>query len=135
MIGKVGGRAVPRELLDRRIRELRDGPLRAAMPVPGTSEDRQLARWLTQVILTEELCEAEALRLGLAPVEGEPLDRIAAVELGSINAAAYNGSPWVRALFPHLTAGVEVPAAWREPSVVAAPDRFFVRHRIFADPA
>jgi [acyl-carrier-protein] S-malonyltransferase len=132
VIGWVGGRPISREPLERRIRELRDGPLNAALPVPGTSEDRQLARWLTQVILTEALCEDEATARGLTPVETGPLGPPAAVELGSINAAAYNGNPWVRALFEHVTATAEVPPEWL-PSV-AAPDaaRHVVHHRVFA---
>ncbi|TXK35933.1 hypothetical protein [Nonomuraea sp. C10] len=133
-IGYVGDRPVGREALDRRIAELRAGPSRAALPTPGSAEDRQLARWLTQVILTEALCEDEAARLGLAPVDGPPLDRIAAVELGSVNAAAYHGSPWVRAMYRHVTATAEVPAAWR-PSPVRddRETRYLVLHGLFED--
>ncbi|MFD9940345.1 hypothetical protein ACFWYW_13785 [Nonomuraea sp. NPDC059023] len=131
VIGWVNGRPIPREPLDRRVAELRDGPLSAALPVPGSSEDRQLARWLTQVILTEVLCEDEALRLGLPPVEGPALDRLAAVELGSINASAYNGSPWVKALFEHVQA--EVPAAWLARSATPAEEVAEVRHRLYAE--
>ncbi|WP_240506596.1 DUF7158 domain-containing protein [Thermoactinospora rubra] len=134
VIGWVNGRPVPRAPLDRRLRELRDGPMSAALPVPGSAEDRQLARWLTQVILTEVLCEEEARALGLAPVERPPLDRLAAVELGSINAAALNGSPWVRALYEHVTADAEVPPAWRVPAASRGGERFLVRHRLFASP-
>ncbi|MFI6293230.1 hypothetical protein ACIBEJ_16695 [Nonomuraea sp. NPDC050790] len=130
MIGWVDGRPVPRGLLDRRVAELRGGPLRAALPVPGSSEDRQLARWLTQVILTEVLCEGEAARLGLAPVEGPALDRLAAVELGSVNAAAYNASPWVKALFRHVP--VEIPSAWRSRAAAPAEEVALVRHRLYA---
>lgn len=133
MIGIVGGRPVSRDLLDRRVRELRDGPLRAALPAPGSSEDRQMHRWVAQVILTEELCAAEAVALGLAPVEGAPLDRIAAVELGSINASAYNGSPWVRAMYEHVAASAEIPSGWRAAPAPSAGARFIVRHRIFPD--
>ncbi|MEU7741587.1 hypothetical protein [Nonomuraea sp. NPDC049158] len=143
VIGWVGGRPISREPLDRRVRELRDSPLSAALPLPGSSEDRQLARWLTQVILTEALCEDEATARGLSPVEVGRLDPLAAVELGSINASAYNGSPWVRALFEHLTATVEVPPEWRSPTTAqeAAPGTaqgvawHVVRHRVFADRA
>ena len=148
VIGLVDGRPVAREALDQRVRELREGPLRATLPAPGTSEDRQLARWLTQVILTEVLCEREAAARGLAPVEGRLLDRVAAVELGSINAAAYNNSPWVRTVFADVTATAEVPAAWRSPaarrddrpalpSPVAGRDeqRHLVWHGLFDDPA
>lgn len=147
VIGWVGGRPISREPLDRRVRELRDSPLSAALPVPGSSEDRQLARWLTQVILTEALCEDEATARGLSPVEVGRLDPLAAVELGSINASAYNGSPWVRALFEHLTATVEVPPEWRSPATAQGAAQataqgaaqgaawHVVRHRVFADRA
>ncbi|TDE17933.1 hypothetical protein E1295_48235, partial [Nonomuraea mesophila] len=135
MIGWVDGRPISRKLLDDRLTALREGPLSAALPVPGTSEDRQLARWLTQVILTETLCESTAIGLGLSPQERPPLDRLAAVELGSINAAAYNGSPWVRAMFDRVTAEVVTPSEWRRrPSPVpASPARHLVRHRLFTD--
>ena len=148
IIGWVGDRPVPRDRLDRRISGLRNGPLRGALPAPGSSEDRQLARWLTQVILTESLCEAVAADLGLPPGEGAPhapetppdqqtpgipLDRVAAVELGSINAAAYQGSPWVRAVFRHVTAAVSVPPEWRRPSARQHTPRHLVRHRLFTD--
>jgi [acyl-carrier-protein] S-malonyltransferase len=135
MIGKVAGRPIPGQRLDRRMAELRDGPLGAGLPRPGTSESRQLARWLTQVILTEALCEAESAALGLAPVEGEPVDRVAAIELGSINAAAYNGSPWVRAMFQHVTAEVVPPVAWHAPVFTPPVPRLLVRHGLFGDRA
>jgi [acyl-carrier-protein] S-malonyltransferase len=131
-IGFVRGGPVSRRVLDRRLAELRGGPLNAALPVPGTAEDRQLARWLTQVILTEVLCEAEAATLGLAPLEDAPLDRTAAVELGAVNAAAYDGSPWVRAVFEHVAATAEIPPAWRPRAAPAAAARtLLVSHRLF----
>jgi [acyl-carrier-protein] S-malonyltransferase len=133
VIGWVDGRPIPRAHLDRRLADLRNGPLAGGLPVPGTSEDRQLARWLTQIILTEALCEATARALDLAPVEGPPLDRLAAVELGSINAAAYNGNPWVRALFQHVTAAVEIPPEWRPRTSPVPSARHAVRHRLFTD--
>ncbi|MGI5284066.1 DUF7158 domain-containing protein [Nonomuraea polychroma] len=138
IIGWIEDRPIPRERLDRRLADLRDGPLSAALPVPGSSEDRQLARWLTQVILTEALCETTARALGLAPVEGSPsgpapLDRVAAVELGSINAAAYHGSPWVRALFEHVTAATEIPSEWRTHASPERSPKHVVRHGLFAD--
>ncbi|MEU4542580.1 DUF7158 domain-containing protein [Nonomuraea dietziae] len=133
MIGLVDGRAVPHDVLDTRLRDLRQGPLHAALPAPGSSEERQMARWVTQVILTEVLCEREALSRGLAPLEGPPLDRLAAVELGSINAAAYNGSPWVRAVHQAVTASAEVPSAWSPAPPPPAPTLHRVRHALFAD--
>ncbi|MEU6725149.1 hypothetical protein ABZ917_15700 [Nonomuraea wenchangensis] len=135
VMGWVCGRPVPRELLDRRIADLRHGPLKAALPSPGTAEARQLARWLTQVVLTEVLCETVARAEGLAPLEGPPLDRLAAVELGSINAAAYNGSPWVRAVFEHVTTATAVPAAWRPRPSRPSAGTHHVRHRLFSDRA
>ncbi|MCK2221403.1 hypothetical protein MF672_047510 [Actinomadura sp. ATCC 31491] len=134
VIGWVDGRPVPYALLEQRVAGLRKGPLSAALPRPGTAEARQLARWQTQVILTEVLCETTAKALGLSPVDGPPLDRLAAVELGSINAAAYNGSPWVRALFEHLAAEATIPAEWR-PRQSSRPSTatHFVRHRLFPD--
>ncbi|MEV4562466.1 hypothetical protein AB0K12_01705 [Nonomuraea sp. NPDC049419] len=56
---------------------------------------------------------------------------MAAVELGSINAAAYNASPWVRAVFEHVTATVTVPEEWRRPPTPDQPPRHHVRHRLF----
>ncbi|MEV1166827.1 hypothetical protein [Nonomuraea sp. NPDC049784] len=133
MAGWVDGRPIPRERLQRRIAELRNGPFRATLPVPGSSEDRQLARWLTQVILTEALCEALASDLGLDPVEAEPFEGVAAVELGSINTAAYNGNPWVRAVFEHVTAAAEAPPEWRSPASAEGAPQHLIRHRLFPD--
>ncbi|HEX4811388.1 MAG TPA: hypothetical protein VFV66_01350 [Nonomuraea sp.] len=135
VIGWVDDRPIMRDRLDQRLADLRSGPFSAALPVPGSSEDRQLARWLTQVILTEALCETTASALRLAPVEGPPLDRLAAVELGSINAAAYNGSPWVRAIFDHVTAEVEIPPEWRPREPPSPAPAHLVRHRLFPDKA
>ena len=134
-IGFVGGRAVGRDVLDRRIAALREGPTASSLPRPGSAEDRQLARWLTQVILTETLCEDEAARLGLTPVDGPPLDPIAAVELGSVNTAAYRGSPWVRAVYRQVTATAEVPASWRSSPVREdRRARHQVRYGLFEHP-
>ncbi|MEQ4715126.1 hypothetical protein [Nonomuraea sp. B19D2] len=131
--GWVDGRPIPRERLQRRIADLRNGPFRATLPVPGSSEDRQLARWLTQVILTEALCEAVASELELDPVEAEPFEGVAAVELGSINTAAYNGNPWVRAVFKHVTAATEAPPEWRSPAPAGRSPQHLIRHRLFPD--
>ncbi|MGW3343041.1 peptidylprolyl isomerase [Nonomuraea rubra] len=152
-IGWVADRPVPRERLDRRLADLRNGPLSSTLPRPGTSEDRQLARWLTQVILTECLCEWAATDLSPQPLGGEDLptrhrhapalgaaipehpllDPVAAVELGSINAAAYNANPWVRAVFEHVTATVTIPSEWRSRPAPVPEPRHLVRHRLFPD--
>jgi [acyl-carrier-protein] S-malonyltransferase len=108
----VGGVPIGVEEVDARESRMRDGPLAAALPAPGTSEGRQLRRWLTQLIVTERVVAAEAEALGLtaadAPTETEVVpDMAARLELGSIAAAALRDSK-ARALFAHLTAAVEV---------------------------
>jgi len=90
---------------------LRSGPGAAALPASGTSEGRQLRRWLTQLIVTERLVAAEAAARRLtkrdAPTEAELLpDQTARLELGSVAAAAL-ADPRARALFADVTAGVE----------------------------
>ncbi|MEV6976896.1 hypothetical protein [Kitasatospora sp. NPDC093806] len=112
ILGLLDGRPLPRTALDRRLAALRTGPRAAALPRPGSGEDRQLARWVAQVLLTEALCEAVAAERGLA-VSSVPahLDQQAAVELGSITAAAYEGSPAVRAVYADVTATVTAPSA------------------------
>ncbi|MFI8083876.1 hypothetical protein ACIF6L_24100 [Kitasatospora sp. NPDC086009] len=107
-LGLLDGRPLPRTELDRRLAALRSGPRSAALPRPGSSEDRQLARWVAQVVLTEELCSTVCTERGLPLGTGTParLDQEAAVELGSITAAAYEGSAAVRAVFEAVTADV-----------------------------
>jgi [acyl-carrier-protein] S-malonyltransferase len=91
---------------------LRNGPAATALPASGTSEGRQLRRWLTQLIVTERLVAAEAAARGLtardAPAEAELLpDASARLEMGSI-AAAVLADPYARALFADVTAAVSV---------------------------
>ncbi|MFJ9773583.1 hypothetical protein ACIRVF_20445 [Kitasatospora sp. NPDC101157] len=108
-LGLLDGRPLPRTALDQRLAALRSGPRATALPQPGSSEDRQLTRWVAQVLLTEALCEAVAAERGLPVTASGParLDQRAAVELGSITAAAYEGSAAVRAVYRAVTAGVE----------------------------
>ncbi|MDH6114844.1 [acyl-carrier-protein] S-malonyltransferase [Kitasatospora sp. MAP12-15] len=108
VLGLLDGRPLPRAELDRRLLTLRQGPRASALPAPGSAEDRQLTRWVAQVLLTEELCRAEATARGLDCAATPPvrLDQRAAVELGSIAAAAYEGSAAVRAVFAAVTAEV-----------------------------
>lgn len=108
----VRGVAVPVVAVDVREARLRDGPLAAALPAAGTSEGRQLRRWLTQLIVTERVIAAEADALGVtaakAPAEEELLpDVTARVELGSVAAAAL-AEPLARALFARVTATIDV---------------------------
>ncbi|MBP0453015.1 hypothetical protein J5Y04_26225 [Kitasatospora sp. RG8] len=108
VLGLLDGRPLPRTALDQRLAALRSGPRACALPRPGSSEDRQLTRWVAQVLLTEALCEAVAAERGLAVTGSGPahLDQQAAVELGSVTAAAYEGSAAVRAVYESVTAGV-----------------------------
>ncbi|MEV0649400.1 hypothetical protein AB0I28_29500 [Phytomonospora sp. NPDC050363] len=107
VLGYLDGSPVAVGLLDERVARLREGPRSAALPVPGSSEDRQLRRWVAQVILTERLCAADFGEGGDVPLVR--LDPRESVELGSINSAAYEGSPAVRAAFERVTAEVEAP--------------------------
>jgi [acyl-carrier-protein] S-malonyltransferase len=112
VVGFVDGRPIPGATLDRRLAVLRAGPRSAALPVPGSPEDRQLRRWVAQVILTEELCRAEASARGLRATPSTPvrIDQRAAVEMGSITAAAFEGSAAVRVVYEAVTAEVTVAA-------------------------
>ncbi|MCU7821007.1 hypothetical protein [Kitasatospora sp. DSM 101779] len=111
LLGLLDGRPLPRTELDRRLAALRTGPRSSALPAPGSAEDRQLTRWVAQVLLTEALCTAEARTRGLDCAAAPPvrLDQRAAVELGSITAAAFEGCAAVRAVFAAVTADLAVP--------------------------
>lgn len=108
----VGGTPLFVREVDAREAELRDRPLASALPRAGTSEGRQLRRWLTQVLVTERVVALEAAALGLTTdfvpteVEGLP-DMTARLEIGSI-AASSLAAPLARALFACVTAAVEV---------------------------
>lgn len=147
VIAIVDGAPVPVDEVDAREAGLRNCSPAAALPAPGTSEGRQLRRWLTQLIVTERVVAAEAAVAGVttlsAPTEAELLpDVTARLEIGSVAAAAL-ADPQGRALFAHVTATVDVtdddvadyharnplrfagPSAgregWRAPSIVAPP--------------
>jgi [acyl-carrier-protein] S-malonyltransferase len=115
LVATVAGNPVPVEEVDAAEARLRDGPRRAALPASGTSEGRQLRRWLTQLIVTERVVAAEAAARGLtargAPTEAELLpDVTARLEIGSVAAAAL-ADPRARALFADVTAAVQVTDA------------------------
>ncbi|WP_194916021.1 peptidylprolyl isomerase [Catenulispora rubra] len=133
VIGWVDGVAIPRELLDTRVRELRAGRLAARLPAVGSKEDRQFLRWTAQVLLTEELCRVELARLeqaerpelawlrggaglGAAAAASSPpagdsvavaaprrLTQAESLHLGSINAAAWTSTPAMSALYDLVT--------------------------------
>ncbi|OBK93281.1 malonyl CoA-ACP transacylase [Mycobacterium asiaticum] len=151
----IGGAPVAVSEVDEREARLRAGPSAAALPSAGSSEGRQLRRWLTQLIVTERVVAAEVAARGLsaegAPTEEDLLpDVTARLEIGSI-AAAVLTDPGARALFAAVTAGVEISDddviryhernplrfaeprveghGWRAPPVAAAPlER--VRHAV-----
>ncbi|HEX4393337.1 MAG TPA: malonyl CoA-ACP transacylase [Mycobacterium sp.] len=111
-VATVDGIPVSVDEVDAREARLRGGSLAAALPIAGTSEGRQLRRWLTQLIVTERVVAAEAAARGVsaddAPAEDELLPDITArLEIGSIAAAAL-ADPRARALFVRVTADVDV---------------------------
>ncbi|QLL08303.1 DUF7158 domain-containing protein [Mycobacterium vicinigordonae] len=111
-VATVGGAVVAVAEVDEREARLRNGPRAAALPHPGTSEGRQLRRWLTQLIVTERVVDVEVAARGLradnAPTESEVLPGVTArLEIGSVTAAAL-ARPAARALFATVTAGVEI---------------------------
>ena len=113
----VAGAALSVEEVDERERVLRASPQTSALPRPGTSEGRQLRRWLTQLLVTERVVAVEAAVLGVTvdettPCEAELLpDLTARLEIGSIAATAL-ADPLARAVFARVTGEVDVdPAA------------------------
>lgn len=146
-VATVAGTPVAVEEVDAAEARLRNGPRAAALPASGTSEGRQLRRWLTQLLVTERVVAAEVAARGLtaldAPTEAELLpDVTARLEIGSVAAAAL-ADPRARALFVDVTAAVRVsdrevadyharnplrfaaarpdPHGWRAPARVGPP--------------
>jgi [acyl-carrier-protein] S-malonyltransferase len=112
LVATVAGDRVPVDEVDAAEARLRSGPRAAALPTSGTSEGRQLRRWLTQLIVTQRVVAVEAAARGLhgqdAPGEAELLpDVTARLEIGSVAAAAL-ADPLARALFADVTATVQV---------------------------
>ena len=111
-VATVAGREIPVSALDERESRLRASALAPSLPAPGTSEGRQLRRWLTQLLVADEVVRVAAAELGVtdgdAPAEADLLpDAAARMELGSIAAAALE-QPLGRALFVRVTAEVQV---------------------------
>jgi [acyl-carrier-protein] S-malonyltransferase len=101
--------------VDAREDRLRGSRLASSLPRRGTSEGRQLRRWLTQLLVTERVTATEAEMRGLtadgAPREDELLpDTTARLEIGSI-AGSVLADPLARALFASVTAAVDVTDA------------------------
>lgn len=133
LVATVDGSPVPVDEVDLREAALRSSPQTAALPRPGTSEGRQLRRWLTQLLVTERVIAREAEALGVtlgsdAPRVDDLLpDLTARLEIGSI-AASVLSDPLARAVYAHVTAGVDVDDATvadyhrRNPRRFARPD-------------
>jgi len=124
----VSGRPVLVSEVDLRETRLRATILAAALPRAGTSEGRQLRRWLTQLLVTEQVVAAEAAVRGLtadgAPTEDELLPDVAArLEIGSVAASALEDSMG-RALYAHVTAGIQISDAEVEDYHARNPFRF-----------
>jgi [acyl-carrier-protein] S-malonyltransferase len=108
---EVAGEPVSVAEVDGREAGLRASPGAAALPTWGTSEGRQLRRWLTQLLVAERVVTIEATRRGItggdAPGALDILpDAVARVEIGSMAAALLDTMPLARALFAVLTADV-----------------------------
>jgi len=111
-VALVDGVAISVDEVDAREARLRGGQLASALPVAGTSEGRQLRRWLTQLIVTERVVAADFATRGVStddiPAEEDLLPDITArLEIGSI-AAAVLADPRARALLGCVTADVDV---------------------------
>lgn len=111
----VAGLEVPVADVYAREARLRETVPAAALPRAGTSEGRQLRRWLTQLLVTERVVATEAAAAGLtaagAPTEDELMpDNAARLEIGSVAAAAL-ADPLARVMFDHVTAAVDVTEA------------------------
>jgi [acyl-carrier-protein] S-malonyltransferase len=115
VVATVFGAPIAVSEVDAREARLRATVPAAALPRPGTSEGRQLRRWLTQLLVAERVVAAEAAALGLreadAPAEDTLLpDTAARLEIGSI-ASSVLADPRARAVFAHVTARVDVTDA------------------------
>ncbi len=113
MAAQVCGRPVTVEDVDAREAQFRATVPSASLPLAGTSEGRQLRRWLTQLIVTELVIAAEARRLGITADDAPALcavlpDATARVEIGSVTAAVLS-DPLARALYAYVVADVTVP--------------------------
>jgi len=124
----VGGLPVSVHEVDAREERLRSSQLASSLPRPGTSEGRQLRRWLTQLLVTERVATTEATARGLtadgAPTEDALLpDMTTRLEIGSV-AASVLADPLARALFANVTAAVDITDAAVRDYLERNPRRF-----------
>lgn len=108
----VDGAPVAVAEVDDRERVLRSSPQTAALPRPGTSEGRQLRRWLVQLLVTERVIAHQASALRVSP-DGAPgveellPDLTARLEIGSI-AGSVLTDPLARAVYARVTEAIDV---------------------------
>jgi [acyl-carrier-protein] S-malonyltransferase len=124
----VDGVPIPVAAVDAREAQLRSSRLASSLPREGTSEGRQLRRWLTQLLVAERVVVAEAEARGLtadsAPSESDVLsDNVVRLEIGSV-AASVLANPLARALFASVTATVDVTHDEVEAYLRRNPSRF-----------
>jgi len=144
---RVGGQPVSVDEVDAREARLRASRSASSLPRPGTSEGRQLRRWLTQLLVTERVVAAEAAARGLradsAPTEEDLLpDMAVRLEIGSV-AASVLADPLARALFASVTDAVDVsdgavaayqsrnPSRFNDATAIADHLRAAARRRTF----
>ncbi|GII51760.1 malonyl CoA-ACP transacylase [Planotetraspora thailandica] len=125
----VEGEPITVAQVEARVRRLRAGRRGDLLPADGTTEGRQLRRWVTQVIVTERVVAGEAARRGVTAAPGRPfpLDAVARLELGSVLAAVLAADPLTQALYRDMTAGVTVGDADVRGYFAANQDRFRTR--------
>lgn len=109
---QVAGKPVSTTEIDEREATLRAGNRASALPRAGTSEGRQLRRWLTQLVVAERVVDGEAAARGLSALDAPGLDEVlpdtaARLEIGSV-AAAVLGTATARAVFADITAAIAV---------------------------
>ncbi|WP_424533237.1 DUF7158 domain-containing protein [Sphaerisporangium viridialbum] len=122
----VGETPITVEEVDLRVRLLRRGPRGGLLPLEGTTEGRQLRRWVTQILVAERVVAGEAAARGLTPGAGPPLelDATARLELGSVMAAVLSGDRLAQALYRDLTARVTADEAEVRRYYAANQDRY-----------
>lgn len=114
-VARVAGNPVSIKEIDEREAALRAGNRASALPRPGTSEGRQLRRWLTQLAVAGRVVDDEARTRGLSDIDAPTLEEVlpdtsARLEIGSV-ASATLGAPGARAVFADVTASVDVSDA------------------------
>jgi [acyl-carrier-protein] S-malonyltransferase len=125
VIGWIDGWPIDRRLLDQRLNRLLEQAAPGQLPTAGTAEFRQFVRWAAHVLFTEVLCSNE---VGPAAGADRRLAPIEALQLGSINAAAWHNCAAVSAAFESVVPAVAAPssaeasARWLRVSHALAPD-------------